>query len=309
MRTIYAGAIFALLSTSIMAESPIYKGSSTSNQLTGDVSPSVITGVSKDQVENRIELVERLVRTSSAARRVKISEQPEIQAGYANVMARLDQAVETFEAGDYGTAYVLLTEVTTNMFETARRIDASDLLERKRSRDFDSRRSSVEALLVAHGRISKEKGHAMAHDGLMKITGGHVEVADALAENGKYIAGRQQLDAAYTMIKVSIKNLRGGDTLVRSLEFATPEDEYHYELDRNDTHRMLVTVLAKEKLDTNPAMSKKVAGFLQKADTMRGEAEQEAAKGDYTEAIAHLEASTSQVVRAIHGAGIYIPGG
>jgi len=309
MRTIYAGAIFALLSTSVMAELPVYEGSSTSSQVTGDASPAANADVSKDQVEKRIELVERLVRTSSAARRVKFSEQPEIQAGYANVMARFDQAVETFEAGDYGTANVLLTDVTTNMFETARRTDAGDLLENKHSRDFDSRKSSVYALMVAHGRISQEKGSAKVHDDLVEITGDHVEEAAALAAIGEYVAGRQKLDAAYVVIKASIENLRGGDTLVRSLEFASPEDEYHYELDRNDTHRMLVTVLAKEKLDANPAMSKKVAGFLQKADSMRGEAEQEAAAGDYDEAIAHLEASTSQVVRAIHGAGIYIPGG
>ena len=37
--------------------------------------------------------------------------------------------------------------------------------------------------------------------------------------------------------------MRSGDTLVRSLNFASKEEEYRYEIDRNDTHQMLIKVL------------------------------------------------------------------
>ena len=133
--------------------------------------------------------------------------------------------------------------------------------------------------------------------------------AKSLLDKGNPTAGRKALDEAYVAIKVAIENLRGGDTLVRTLSFATKQEEYHYELDRNDSHRMLVTVLLKEKMDASEGVKKIVQMFMEKSLDLREQAEQIAATGDFDTAVNKLEESTGQIVRAIRGAGIYIPGG
>jgi len=102
--------------------------------------------------------------------------------------------------------------------------------------------------------------------------------------------------------------MRRGDTLVRSLNFATKREEYDYEIDRNDTHRMLVNVLLEERRASNPALDRSVRNFLDEAARLRGEAEQQAQKGGFDAAIKTLEDSTRELVRAIRGAGVYIPG-
>jgi hypothetical protein len=51
-----------------------------------------------------------------------------------------------------------------------------------------------------------------------------------------------------------------------------------------------------------------VKGFVDKATQLRTQAESTASKGDYVGGIKLLEDSTAELVKAIRGAGIYIPG-
>ena len=131
--------------------------------------------------------------------------------------------------------------------------------------------------------------------------------ADALLEQGDPDAARAALDKIYENVKVSLESLRGGDTLVRELNFETPEDEYRYELDRNDTHRMLVQVLLADKLEGSP-MRASAEKFIANAKALRSEAEGIAVGGQFEEAIGLLEKSTKELIRAIRSAGVYIPG-
>jgi len=89
---------------------------------------------------------------------------------------------------------------------------------------------------------------------------------------------------------------------------ASKEEEYHYEIDRNDTHLMLIKVLVEEKRANNPALDQQVQGFVVKAKDLRTAAETAAAKRDHAQAVKLLEDSTVELVRAIRNAGIYIPG-
>jgi hypothetical protein len=98
--------------------------------------------------------------------------------------------------------------------------------------------------------------------------------------------------------------MRSGDTLVRSLNFANKQEEYKYELDRNDSLQMLYKVLIEQKGNANPM----VVAQVKKAQDLRGAAEAAAARADHVEGIRLLEESTGQLVRAIRSAGIFIPG-
>jgi hypothetical protein len=135
-----------------------------------------------------------------------------------------------------------------------------------------------------------------------------VNEAAKLAQNGKYKEGRAELDRAYLVAKAGVSSLRSGDTLVRSLNFASKEEEYHYEIDRNDTHLMLIKVLAEEKRAANPAMDQQVSILIAKASELRATAEAAAARKDHAQAVKLLEDSTAELVRAIRNAGVYIPG-
>ena len=227
-----------------------------------------------------------------------------------------EQAVELFEKaklaegkGHEQQAADLLKQATKTMFEATRMIKKDDSFMAKDVRDFDERKASVEALCTAYENIAKEKGIDKATENeLHAFVYKRVDQAEALKKDDRVKEGRKMLDEAYVAAKVAIEHLRGGETLVRSLNFASSEEEYHYEVDRNDTHRMLVDVLLKEKMKTNWGIEAMVNKFMESADKLRARADEQASDGEYENAIGTMEQSTKEIVRAIRSAGIYIPG-
>ena len=55
------------------------------------------------------------------------------------------------------------------------------------------------------------------------------------------------------------------------MSFDTPEDEYKYELDRNDTHRMLLKVLLDDKMK-NERIRDRVEVHVTESDELREQA-------------------------------------
>jgi tetratricopeptide (TPR) repeat protein len=262
----------------------------------------------KEQTGARLKFVEKLTEHSSAARQVKASPRSDVKTRHKQARALYQKARSAYDAEDYKTAAELLNQALRTMFEAVRLADPDKVLAEKRERDFQNRLASVNALTDAHNRVSQEKGARAANSELRQLVDRKVSQAHALRQAGKLVEGRRALDEAYVAIKVAIESLRGGDTLVRTLHFDTKKDEYHYEVDRNDTHRMLVDVLLREKMEGSKTIRKMVQSFIDKAAGTRNKAEALAGKGDYDAAVKTMEQSTKDILRAIRSAGIYIPG-
>jgi hypothetical protein len=229
-------------------------------------------GEDVDPMASRDNLVRTLLFESSAARKVELS-------GNESAMAKRAEAIKVFEAASrhknaelrneqYNRAVALLYEAASLATSAA---DSDD----KVQRDLDNRRQSLDALLSAHERIMDEKNSTEVHEALLQEIAADRMAADALITEGKTADAKVHIDRAYVATKLSVERARKGETLLRELKFDTPEDEYKYELDRNDTHRMLLKVLLDEKM---------------KNERIRDNVEK------------HV------LVRAIRGAGIYIPG-
>ena len=250
----------------------------------------------------------RLIETSSAAQRIENSANQVALQRREQAREHLRQARTAFDAGDIGRADSLIHQAKTVMFQAVQLAGSGGFKARKAKSDFDNRERSVEELVKALMRVGDEKGE---HDKTQQIVNNVEKLkarADQLVAEHKYSEGRKVLDGAYELTKKSIEALRGGDTLVRSLNFATKEEEYHYEQDRNDTHQMLVKVLLEEKMNESERVASMVNSFLDKARALREQGDRQAAAGDFESAVTTLEAATKELVRAIRSAGIYIPG-
>lgn len=262
----------------------------------------------REQLERRLASVATLIEKSSAARQIEASANPQALAMRGKAAELRLQAVEVFKAGNYPEASRLLDQAAKMMFEGVRLASPEQVTGEKAQRDFDNRMESVKALLAAQQRISTEKRQGTKGTETSKKIETQIKEAAALASAGKLEQGRTLLDQVYVFTKSEIERMRDGDTLVRSLEFANKEEEYHYEVDRNDTHQMLIKVLLNEKRASNPALESTVQKFIEKAAGLRTEAEAMAGKKDFEAGIKLLEDSTKELVRAIRGAGVYIPG-
>jgi hypothetical protein len=256
-----------------------------------------------EQLERRLASVGMLIESSSAARQIDASGLAKALALRTSARELHLQAKQAQQGGQGARAGQLLEQASKTMFLAVREAAPEQLGQAKLRRDFDQRMESVNALLGAQQRISAEK-HKGADAELETLR----KKAAALAAAGKLDEGKALLDQVYQKTRGSIESMRNGDTLVRSLNFATKEEEYHYEVDRNDTHAMLIKVLLDEKRSSNASLDGMVKKYLDQAAALRGQAEARAAAKDFEGGVKLLEDATRELVRAIRGAGVYIPG-
>jgi tetratricopeptide (TPR) repeat protein len=258
----------------------------------------------REQVERRLQSVATLIESSSAARQIDASGVSAAREKRDNARLIHREAAASLSSGDAAGASKLLDQAAREMMNGARLAKPEEVQAAKDKRDFDTRLDSARALLAAQQRITQEKNAgAEARDAARRIES-EIAQAEKLVAAARLPEARAMLDRAYLTARVSIESLRRGDTLVRSLNFASAKEEYDYEIDRNDTHRMLVRMLQSERREAAPMMQP----VLERADALRRDGETQAQRGDHRAAIKTLEDSTRELVRAIRAGGLYIPG-
>jgi hypothetical protein len=253
------------------------------------------------QVERRLANVETLIERSSGAQQIEASGNAAAKEKREAARAKHREAAAAFKAGDLKKAAELLPQASTQMFEAVRLASPEQVNDAKRRGDFAAKMESARALQAAQNRIAAEKkapGSAETSQAIEKF----LAQADSEAAAGRMEAANASLEQGYLLAKAAIGSMRSGDTLVRSLNFASPKEEYAYELDRNDTHKMLLKML----LDQSKAASAGPA--IARSAELRNQAESSARTSDYTNATRLLEESTRELVKAIRAAGVYIPG-
>ena len=266
-------------------------------------SPPLVTP-DRVQLTKRLESVKTLLETSSAAKQIEASGDPATLAERKRALDTWGQAKAALDAGNLAEAQRLLQEAPKILFSAARHAAPEQITGEKLRADFVSRRESVSALMVAQKRISDEKGNVEGAGQTMKTVNDLLVEADTLAAAGNYKDAKVLADKAYLLAKASVGQMRSGDTLVRSLNFANKAEEYKYELDRNDSLAMLYKVLIEQKGNATPTIVEQV----KKSGETRQNAERAAAGGDHEAGVKLLEDATSQLIRAIRSAGIFIPG-
>ncbi len=259
--------------------------------------------IDKVQLTSNLDSVGKLLESSSAARQIDSSKAPE-------AMQRRDRARElhgaakaALEQGNLEKASALLAESRSIFFDAVRFAAPEEVSAKKLENDYLLRLESVQALLGAYKRVSDEKSAKGVSETVAQIEKS-MAAAAVLAHERKFKEARVEIDRGYLVAKAGLTSLRSGDTLVRSLNFATKEEEYHYEIDRNNTHQMLIKVL----VDDKKASGEMVQAYLSKGQALRIKSDEAASRKAYDEAVKLLEESTAELVRAIRNAGIYIPG-
>lgn len=260
----------------------------------------------REQVERRLTSTGALVTQSSGAKQVETSGNVDAKVQLAKARELHAQAKARLDGGDIEAANKLLHAAARTMMEAVGMASADQVHARKDRVDFDARRESARALLDAGQRIGAEKGAGPRNAELMKRIDAMIGEADRQAAAGQLPEARRTLDQAYGAARAAVSGLRGGETLVRSLNFASKEEEFHYEIDRNETHRMLITLLLQDK--RSGSVDVMVERALEASAKLRQQADEQARRREFDAGVKSLEDSTRELQRAIRAAGVFIPG-
>jgi len=249
----------------------------------------------------------KLLNESSGARQVLGSNSDEAKVKRNQALTLYQKAQEKLDQGARGEASVLLDRSVKLMFEAMRAATPASLTEDKKRIDYGIRKESVAALRDAFNRIADETGDSKAKRLVDQQLSQLIAQADVLLALGDSSGAQVEIDKAYHLLKVSIESKRAGQTLVRSLQFESKEEEYLYEVGRNDTHLILIDLLVDEKHKSEDTRKAKDE-FVEQAMQLRQHADAYAKREEFVAAIELLEQSTQMLLRAIRITGIYIPG-
>ncbi len=263
--------------------------------------------VDASTTQQKAMLLNRLVTVSVAAQRIEASGDAAAIAALQSARQLVKEAEGELRAGDYLAANDKLDGALELVNRETRRLSEGEVSAASLQRTYERRLRTVLTFLAAYERVAGEKQPGAATEAQVDEIKRLVGEAEALAATGKLDQGIDRLDRAYRAARGDIRELRDGETLTRSLDFASPEEEYAYERNRNDSHIMLLKFALSEQRPSGERLSA-IEGLREQALEQRSQGEKLAGGGDFAKAIEVLVQSTDRLLKAIRMSGIFIPG-
>ena len=106
------------------------------------------------------------------------------------------------------------------------------------------------------------------------------------------------------MLERALSDARKDETVVYALEFATPEDEYKYEMDRNENYTLLTSIILSSSPPENRKKIPLIRMLIDKNEDLVVEAEKLFENKDIEKAIKLLEKGNKTLVRALRLGGL-----
>ncbi len=169
--------------------------------------------------------------------------------------------------------------------------------------EVGSIRKEIDAYLESFTLALSEKGPSMA--GLLD----RQYVADLLSRAeqsqslGDYNTARSSLNQAKQLVVAALIKIRNNETVVYTVEFQTPADEFRYERERYQEY----TALGQKLLESGELETSRVLLFEQlkkNGERLSQEALALAGKGDYPDAINRMEMAVNKLIQGLRLLGV-----
>lgn len=252
-------------------------------------------------IEQKLRLVELLAQSSvvkaagSSGAAATVEKRRELleQARHALAVGQLEQAGQILDEAlvRAGNASQQSSASSAELSEVARRAKLKNL-----SEQLASYRGTLQSLAAEDG----SGGEARL---LLARTDGMAKEAESLAASGRLEEASQRLAEAYRLLVAGLAQLQAGRTVVLSLKFDTPDQEYIYEQRRFQSNEMLLRM----NVEDSPSQGQQrllVDRLAADGHRLRDEAAGLATSGDYKAAVRAMEKASAQLIRALQSMGV-----
>ena len=253
-------------------------------------------------IEQRIALTRNYLESETAAK-IAASENPQARRLLEKSRELLEQASAALREGKLLAAQdkVNLSLQSFTAAGSANLRKAPDPAAVQR--ELSSLRTEIDSYLQAFTAALAEKGPSMAGlldrqylDGLLA----NAEQAQSIED---YANARAALTRAKQTVVDALIKIRHNETVVYSVEFQTPADEFRYE---NDRYREYAE-LGQKLLDSGELEDSRTRMYEQlkkSGDSLAGEAAELAGAGDYQSAIERMETAVKKLVQGLRLLGV-----
>ncbi|MDH5611784.1 MAG: hypothetical protein OEY66_04945 [Gammaproteobacteria bacterium] len=259
------------------------------------------------ELENKMNSVSSLLNRSTISNQVLHSNNEAAIQYYRFAKSLYDDASDAYDKSDIEKANELINKSRAALLDAVEFANLKGAKHKKRGKNnYDSLRKSANALMDALERISAEKDAQDKFRILSEDVNVKLSHSDKLYFQEQYDSAIVELSQVLQTIKIEISKQRSGDTLTKSLNFASDKEEYLYEIDRNDTHFMLLNMFLSEN-DKAAGLTSSMNDVIKVARSHRNEAEKLASNFKHKQAVTMLEKSTMEIINVIRNTGAFIP--
>lgn len=304
-KALHSVVLTALL-TLIMTGSAVSRaepggGTGTARAATGDAH----AGRGKEQaVRMKVELLGKLVNESAAAKRVAGSSDAEARELLENAADAWRRSAAALESGQLRVAGRDAERGLADLADASRRVKDAQREQRLARERYDSLRKRVLSFSEAFSRVLEEKPGEPANRWLDQSKVSRLlDEAEALAREDDHESANLRLEQAANAVETALSEARHQETLLHKLTFETLEDEYNYELQRNDSYALLVDLLGRKSQQAGNRLQN-LQRMLGENQTLREDAQDLYERGEVDAAILALEEATQRLARTLRASGV-----
>ncbi len=260
-------------------------------------------------VKNKIAFAMLSIRSSSAAKRIKQSDNQEAQSMLRRADDLIAEAQSALKVGDAAKAKELIDDAIRTSSISFQLVPDPEEAQRKAKAEYEKLLRSVDSSLLSYQSYRNVDSPAISKATGVSATRIQEDLAKAerLVSDEDFEAAVRILQQAQNSLDNALATLLDAQTIKYELNFATPEDEYRYERRRNQEYgRLLSTVI--EKLNPPKNKMSMINMLSEQGDRLRKNAEDGASKGEFEFAIENIQNSTSRYQQAIQMAGVQLFG-
>lgn len=266
--------------------------------------------VSRETVQQKLQLVKMLLTKSSAVERAASSNDAAIKQNAADTLAFYAKANNAFEAGDMVKTEELLNEVLRLITDASRLAPDPARVEAEQRARYEELLDNVRGIQITYHEMRKNMS---PKDKQMSVVTANLErnirlidKAQSLAQEKQYKEAIDLLDKGYTAGVSDLNKLMDSVTTTYELKFNSPADEFDHELARYRSYEDLIPI-AHAELKPAEGNIKLSDHYVQESRAARDLAKQQAAGGDYRTAIGTLQEATKRMQTALRTLGLTVP--
>jgi hypothetical protein len=255
-------------------------------------------------IYNKIKLLDWLVNDSPVTKRIESSDDDQAKQQLQRSQEMWEQAVEHNEEGEYELAEGHINQGLLLMTELSRKIKDEDRVRQARIELYKKIKGHVEMFVVAFDRVSEEKGENHV-EGMLDRTelDSILSKAQSAYEDDELALANHMMSQAADMVDVALSDARHEDVLLHELTFENLEEEYAYEIDRNESYIQLIDLM-QNKTSPTQASADYVQKIIDENAKIRKHADILVSEGNLEQGITVLENGTDKLSRALRLSGV-----
>ncbi len=254
------------------------------------------------QINNKVILLENVLADIKSNAGNLFSDNQLFKDGYLYAVKELEQGKASIANNELKQATHHIEQSFVNMYYVKSLLPTRSSKAKVTSNDYQHLRLTVDGFIESLTETLLSKNDDLGSEQLIKAKNSKI-LAEQLLDSNELKRAYFALQQSNEMLIKALTRLKDKQTLVISLDFATPKDEYLYEKKHLASYQLLLDMrLANTAISANQI--KRINQFKEKSEIYVNKAEAAEALRHYAQAIAELENANGSLVQALRVTGL-----